>query len=290
MNNNEDFIYIEDCKNDVYRLIKEIYLKCDKLEEIYKEYLKEAVKKNDYLVSLDILFFQIELTREDINNYNKLFKSFLSKMYGNYYKFYKKVNNHLKDVDTKEIFSDIALDQDFTPYDDINYKEYSFEEIQALHNLITSIINNINQHISRQKYTVEDDEVRIKKGININHLVFEKTHDIEILTHKNRLFEKILSNYYEFQKKFLKRMMLKLKILFCQLDSDIQFETVTYSSRASVTTKLDEKILNNKDNNQLEEILYSELDLKEKVVIKNSYFIMIKNFIRNIFRMFCVYN
>ena len=65
MINNEEFIYIEDLKNDILRYIREINLKCIKLEQIYQEYIQEAIKKPIYLTSLDILFFQLELTNED---------------------------------------------------------------------------------------------------------------------------------------------------------------------------------------------------------------------------------
>jgi len=233
MINNEEFIYIEDLKNDSSRYIKEINLKCIKLEQIYQEYLQEAIKKPNYLTSLDILFFQLELTKEDLINYNSIFNSFLSKMYGQYYKFYHKILDNLKDIHTLDIFNDTQIIYDFTPYDDIDFKVYSFDETQKIHNVITTIINCISQYISRERYKIEDDNIRIKKGININHLVFEKNHFIEIFNNKCNLFNKILSNYYCYQKKYLKRIILKLKLLFYQIDSDIQFESVTRSPSTS---------------------------------------------------------
>ena len=78
MIDNEKFIYIEDCKNDTTRIIKEITSKTEKLEEIYKDYLYEAVKKEDHMMSLDILFNQISLTKKDMHNYTDLFSTFLS--------------------------------------------------------------------------------------------------------------------------------------------------------------------------------------------------------------------
>ena len=268
MNSNEDFIQIEDIKNDVYRLIKEVNIKCETLEEIYKEYLSEAVKKTDYLMSLDVLFFQIELTKEDSSNYNNLFNSFLSKMYGQYYKLYIKIvnNEELKNI------LDSNLYVSFIPFDDLKYKDYPFSETQRIHNLITSILNKINEHVSREAYTVEDDEVRIKKGININHLVYEKTHDMEVYKQKSKLFSKILKNYYDYQKKFLRRMLLKLKLLFFQIDSDIEFESVTHSiSRGSVTAQIDNQLMNIKvssSNGNLEQLLLSELDISKSPIKK----------------------
>ena len=271
MIDNEKFIYIEDCKNDILRLIKELNLKCDKLDDIYKEYLKEATKRDDYLMSLDVLFFQIELTKKDILNYTKLFGSFISKTYGQYYKLHSKIYTFVKnEPEIMDFLNNLNLDHNFIPFDDIYEKEYSFEEIQRVHNVITCIINTVQQYISRQKYNVEDDKVRTQKGININHLVFEKTHDIEIYSQKCKLYLKILTNYYDYQIKFMKRMMLKLKLLFFQLDSDIQFESVTDSrGRSSITHKMDTTLEVNKSSNDLEKVLLSELDISHSS-IKNT--------------------
>ena len=245
-------------------------------------------------MSLDVLFFQIELTKQDINNYSRLFESFLSKMYGQYYKLYIKIINSLEDINTEFIFNDVNIHYEFTPYNDISETKYSFEEIQNVHNLITTIMNCMNQYISRQKYTVEDDEVRIKKGININHLVYEKTHDIEILNQKIKLFTSILKNYYEYQKKFLRRIMLKLKLLFFQIDSDIQFETVTHSSnRSSVTFKIDKTLNENKTDINLEKILLSELDIShspiknQQIQTENIFTIFFKFFLSKLSWLIC---
>ena len=251
MNDNEEFIHIEDLKNDTERFISEINEKCEKLENIYNEYIKEAVRHPDYLTSLDILFYQIELTKEEIKNYTKLFNSFLSNTYGQFYKFYNKILHDLRDSNTLDIFEGTKINYDFTQYDDINFKFYSFEETQCIHNVILNIINYIDQYISRQGYKVADDEIRIVNGININQLVYEKKHFIELFGNKRKLFTKILKNFYDYQGKFLKRIILKLKILYHQLDSDIHFETVTYKSL--ITGEIIP------DNKKVEEIILKEL-------------------------------
>jgi len=258
MNNNEDFLYIEDSKNDIYRLIRELNSKCVNLEELYKEYLQEVLKHDGHLMSLDVLFFQIELTYEDIENYTNLFTNFLAKMYGMYYKLYIKIIHSLKDIKLDNIFDkDIFIK--FTPFDDLNKKEYKFEEIQRIHNTITSIINSITQYISRQKYSIEDDEVKTNKGININQLVFEKTHDNEILLQKTKLFNNIITNYYDYQKKFMKRMTLKLKVLYFQLDSDIEFQTLN-KKESKQYIDLQPELTKNKD---FESVILNQLDITQ---------------------------
>ena len=65
-------------------------------------------------------------------------------------------------------------------------------------------------------------------------------------------------------------MMLKLKLQFFQLDSNIQFESVTHSTgRGSITYKMDNTLEINKSSNDLEKILLSELDISHSP-IKNT--------------------
>mgnify|MGYP000294532669 FL=1 len=137
-----DFIEIEDYKNDITRIIVEIETKCENLENIYKEYLKQATRTQDYLMSLDTLFFQLNLTRKDLDNYSNLFDTFIYQMYGQYYKFYKKILTNLSVIDKTELFKDITYEKDFTPYTDLVFQEYSFEEIRSIHNTHNRIQRN----------------------------------------------------------------------------------------------------------------------------------------------------
>lgn len=264
MNNNEDFLYIEDCKNDIYALIKDINDKCTNLEDLYKEYLQEVLKHDTHLMSLDVLFFQIELTYEDIKNYTSLFNEFLSRMYGMYYKLYIKIIHSLKDIKLDNIFGNNIFFKP-TPFDDLNKREYNFEETEKIHNTIINIITSIKHYISKQKYSIEDDEVYSKthKGININQLVFEKTHDNEVLLQKTKLFNNILENYYDYQKKFLKRMILKLKVLQFQINSDIEFQTSKRESKNNVNMEAN----NLTGDEQFQGVILDGLNLRNEDVV-----------------------
>lgn len=273
MSNNEDFLYIEDCKNDIDRIIKDITNKCENLSSIYKEYIKEAAKKEEFLSSLDKMLFQIEITSDDVRNYINLYNTFLYKIYGQYYKFYMKIINILQNIDSFDFLKQIEVKK-FRPFIDLEYTYYSFEEIQGIHNNITIIINHLSETINRFNYTIEDDSVRINKGVNINQLVYEKKYTIEILNQKKELFSKILKDYYSFQKKFLERIKLKFKLLFYHIEKDVEFEFVSYSesdSKISYTKKSAEQ-----------SIIYELLENKKTHNILYTFFLRIFNF-------FCIY-
>jgi len=287
MSDSNDFIEIEDFKNDIYRIITEIEGKCDSLENIYKEYLKQATKTKDYLMSLDTLFFQLNLTKKDINNYSTLFDLFIYQMYGQYYKFYKKILHNLENVDKTELFKDLVYEKNFTSYTDLNFKEYSFEEIRSIHNLIVSIMTCISNYIEKQKYEIEDDDIRVNKGVSIDTLVFEKRRFNDILMNENRLFHSIMKKFYDYQKKIMKRIMLKLKLLYFQIDTDIQFESFNYSPRQSITPNIDSKFRKVAKQKDFESILLQEFNYSP--IVKTDIFTSVKLFMFKFLSKFCIF-
>lgn len=287
MSDSNDFIEIEDYKNDIFRIISEIEGKCDSLENIYKEYLKQATKTKDYLMSLDSLFFQLNLTKKDINNYSTLFNLFIYQMYGQYYKFYKKILHNLENVDKTELFKDLVYEKNFTSYADLNFKEYSFDEIRSIHNLIVSIMTCISNYIEKQKYEIEDDDIRVNKGVSIDTLVFEKRRFNDILMNENRLFHSIMKKFYDYQKKIMKRIMLKLKLLYFQIDTDIQFESFNYSPRQSITPNIDSKFRKVAKQKDFESILLQEFNYSP--VVKTDIFTSVKLFIFKFLTKFCIF-
>ena len=287
MDDLNDFIEIEDFKNDIHRIIIEIEGKCVNLENIYKEYLKEAAKTKEYLMSLDTLFFQIELTKKDIDNYSSLFDIFIYQTYGQYYKFYKKILNNLQNIDKTELFKDFVYEKDFTRYKDLYYKEYSFDEIKSIHNLIVSIMRRISTYIAEQKYEIEDDDIRVNKGVSIDTLVFEKRRFNEILMNENRLFHSIMRKFYDHQKKIMKRLMLKLKLLYFQIDMDIQFESFNYSPSQSITKNIDSNFKKVSKEKDFESMLLQEFNYSP--TIKNSIFTTLKLYIFNFFSNILVF-
>ena len=250
----EDFIKIEDCKNDITRIIEEIDDKCIQLDSIYKKYIKQIETKTDFTTSLDTLFFQIALTKRNAHNYTELFNLFLYQVYGQYYKLLMKMLSNYEE-DTFIIETKI---EDFSPFDDIDYKMYSFGETSKIHDTIINIMSTVKAFISKGEYEIEDDTVRVNKGIGIDNLVFEKKHYVQMLSNKNILHTEMLNKLYKYQNKTLSRIMLKLKLLYFQIVSDIQFESFNYSDRESITNTLDNKLKNVAHRQNFEDLLMEE--------------------------------
>lgn len=274
----EKFIKIEDSKNDITRVIEEINDKCSQLDTIYKKYIKQIETNSDFTMSLDTLFFQISMTKRDIQNYKDLFNLFLYQMYGQYYKLLNKIKGSYAE---SNILKDIS-NTNFTPFDDIHYKLYTFEEIVKIHDNIISMINISKNHVSKNEYEIEDDNVRVNKGIGIDNLVFEKQHYTQILINKNTLHNEMLNKMYKYQQKTLSRIMLKLKLLYFQIVSDIEFESFNYTStpRESITNALNDKLKNVVHRQNFESLLTEEFEDN-----KTGHFSKVIKF----FNKFCIY-
>ena len=236
-----DFLYIKDRKNDIDRMMSEINVKIQRLSSLYIDYVTKLSTTDDYLISLDTLNFQETLLLTERNNYNKLYDLFLNKTYCQYFKLYYKIKIFIDSMPNKQDLN-VKLDRDFTIYKDLSdHVCYDFIETEAISTAINDILINTNEYIKNQKYDLKDDQIRVKKGINISNLLCEKQHDISILEDKILLYNTIQTNYLHFQETFLKRLLLKIKVLYSQINSDIEFEAIP-CSRSFITPIIDDNL------------------------------------------------
>ena len=82
--------------------------------------------------------------------------------------------------------------------------------------------------------------------------------------------------------------MLKLKLLYFQIDTDIQFESFNYSTRQSMTENIDTKFKKIAKQADFESILLQEFDTG-KMVSTNPFFDFFKVYIFKFFSKFCLF-
>ena len=224
MVSHDNFAQIERARGEIYRLITVINDKCDKLENVYKEYVKQVNK--DSIVSLDTLLFQINLIKKDMSSACELFNTFIYQMYGQYYKFHKKIIQYIDSLENTKLFSGLDYHREFTPYDDIKFNMYSFDEIKAIHYAVVSIITRISQFTTRQMQEIQDDMYKIEKGLSIDTLVFEKKRSNDNMINENKMFIKVIYKFNEHQRKTIDKILHKFEIIHSQIVSEIEFEKI----------------------------------------------------------------
>ena len=131
-------------------------------------------------------------------------------------------------------------------------------------------------YITKSNYEIEDDTVSVKNGISIDNLVFEKKHLVESLKNKIILHISTITKFYTYQKKVMSRIMLKIKLLYFQLDSDIKFETFNYNPRQSLTNVIDGRLETLTKQHNFANILMEEFEGKQPI---NPFWIFSNTFI-----------
>jgi len=217
------FEMIKDYKNDIDNVFRYIKNKTEILTCMYNDYLKEIKDTVNYRLSLDSFNFQTKLINIEHDNYNKIFKFFINRMYGDYYKLYNKLIDYVKN-NVKNV--KIVNDNQFPKYKDLEVNiEYNIEIIDDVYSNILSILTELSNYCLKENHLIKEITKKQNNGININNFLNEKKYSIIILEQKINFYYEILKGYIESQKKFFKRLYLKLKLIYAQLCHDINLET-----------------------------------------------------------------
>ena len=217
------FENIKDYKIDIENVITYINNKTTILSEMYNNYLKQINDVTNYRLSLDTFNFQTKLINLERENYEKILKIFLNRMYGDYYKLYKKLVDYVTE-NVKNV--KIVVNRDYPKYKDLEIlTEYKFELIDCVYTSTLSILNELSNYCIKENHAIKEIEKKQDNGININNFLSEKKYFIIILEQKINFYYDIIKGYIEFQVKFCKRFYIKLKLMYAQLSQDINLET-----------------------------------------------------------------
>jgi hypothetical protein len=241
-----DFIVIRDIKNDVENILSYIQNKIDTLQILYNDYLKQINDSDNYRISLDTFKFQTKLITIEHDNYTKILKIFINRMYGDYYKLYKKLNNFINENQTINLRTR-PID-DYPKYKDLEIlNDYSFDLIEEIFSESLNILSELNNICLKENHYIKEIEKKQNNGLNINSLVNEKIYSTIILEQKIKFYNETIKGYLDFQHKFLKRLSLKLKLIYTQISNDINLET-SLSNNEYKKNKNNQNINYNSDN------------------------------------------
>ena len=261
------FEKIKDTKNDIENILQYINNKTNILTQMYNEYLKQINNTINYRISLDTFNFQTKLINIEHQNYTKIFKIFLNRMYGDYYKLYKKIVEYVKS-EVKNV--KIVLNNDYPKYKDLETSiDYSFDLIDNIFSEILSIILELSNYCLKENYLIKEIEKKQNNGININNFLNEKKYFIIILEQKINFYYEIINGYLSFQQKFCKRNYLKLKLIYTQISNDINLET-SFNNDDNLLTRITSfNSFNSNDKNSAEQNLEESLELELNKQLQN---------------------
>ena len=241
-----EFETIKETKFLIENIFKRLQTKIEDLKQIYIEY-HDKQQSNDLVLTLDSFHFQTKFIEIEYNNYRNIFRMFLNRLYGDYYKFYKYTCTHV--INQIDGFS-IKFNNIFPSYKDLELKDYSFNDTISIHSEITKIVNELQSYLITLKSENKTDEIYSSYGINIDNLVTVNNYRNVVLLEKINLIVNCLKSYSEFQSRFLERFALKLKFVYAQTVADIRIE-----DNETVENNVDKDILNELESPSKKEII-----------------------------------
>ena len=215
-----EFETIKETKFLIENIFKRLQTKIDYLKQIYTEYQGKQLT-NDLVLTLDSFHFQTKFIEIEYTNYCNIFRMFLNRLYGDYYKFYKYTYyNVINQIDGFTI----KFNNKFPSYKDLELKDYSFTDTISIHAELIKIVNELQSYLIILKHENKTDEIYSSYGINIDNLVTVNNYKNVVLSEKINLIVNCLKSYSEFQSRFLERFALKLKFIYAQTVADIRIE------------------------------------------------------------------
>lgn len=241
-----EFETIKERKFLIENIFKRLQTKIEYLKQIYIDYHKKQ-ESNDLVLTLDSFHFQTKFIEIEYNNYCNIFRMFLNRLYGDYYKFYKYAYYNV--INQFNGFT-IKFNNKFPSYKDLELKEYSFTDTIAIHSELIKIVNELQSYLITLKHENKTDQVYSSYGINIDNLVTVNNYRNTVLSEKINLIVNCLKSYSEFQSRFLERFALKLKFIYAQTVADIRIE-----DNEVVEKSIDQDILSELESPSKKEIV-----------------------------------
>ena len=162
-----NFTQITDYKKSIENILLYIKHKIDSLSDIYAEYCN--MKSDSFNIkTLDTFKFQNKLIIMEYDSNTKIYKIFMNRMYGDYYKLFIDINRFCTTSVPK---LKMNVSTDYEVYKDLEVeKEYSYDIITDLYSEMLSILTDLDNYISNENRTIYtfNGEPILKKGESFN--------------------------------------------------------------------------------------------------------------------------
>jgi hypothetical protein len=226
-----------------------LQLKITKLKDIHSELLKDNHHYN-YTFGLDSLSFQGRLIDVELKNMKNIYILIINRIYCEYYKLLKIISLNIRNYFKEQKILDLLNDEkNILVYRDLELnKEYNFENIIIIHEYLLSILNGLINHYLTKEIALQEYIASNECGLDLNNFVNTLKFENIVLRENIDLYINYLESFHKNQAKNLKRFIIKIRILYNQIDQEINFDSKTLNKN------IENEVINDDD-------LYDENDL-----------------------------
>lgn len=260
-----NFNDIKNLRESSINLMKSLGEKVETLKIIYNELI--ANNFNETYTGLDSFHFQTKLINLELDNYKKTFKIIDNRVYGDYYKLFKKLTKYLNEnIKNKNIT--IQFDnKEYKVYKDLNnIEDYDFDSTSEIYNDIIQIIDILQDELLEREHKLEMQKIKQQSGLYIDNLISKVNYNNNYLRNHIELFNKNTLTFNNFHKKYLTRFLLKTKLFYGQIRNDIKLE----ESKNCIDYKLEDNksiILEKDEENEIRSLINTTDNLGKDIYI-----------------------
>jgi len=222
-----EFSKITELKEENTNIFNILEDRINKLKSSYNEFISNN-KQNLFVFGLDSFHFQGKLIDIEYDDTKRLFNAITNRMYCEYYKLHKIINEYVtENITDKKILEVAKVNNNFPVYKDLEpFKQYDFDFIQQLHELIVSILHSLCSFLMSKEHDLKNYQNKNKTGLNIDNFVNTFNFNNVVMKEKVTLFITYIEFFHKLHSKYLKRFTTKIQLLISQINYDIKFEDV----------------------------------------------------------------
>ena len=244
------------------------------INEIFAEFIKNNNHNTMFLFGLDSFRYQSRLLDLEYEDMKRLYASICNRIYCEYYKLHKLVNEYLKENINENKIMDLIKKDDFVQYKDLEpFKIYEFQQIHDIHENILLIISSLHGYVQGKEHELKNYNVKKEMGLSIDNFVFTFNYSIVVVKEKLNLFISYMGFFHRFHLKYLRKFTRKIQLMLNEINNDIKFEdNIKPINNTLNTNKNKEKIHINNDEEEIEsnEDYYKEMALKRENNMRHS--------------------
>ena len=222
-----EFSQIIELKEENTNIFAILEDRINKLKSSYSEFISNN-KQNLFVFGLDSFHFQGKLIDIEYDDTKRLFNAITNRMYCEYYKLHKIINEYVtENITDKKILEISKANNNFPVYKDLEpFKQYDFNLVQQLHEFIISILHSLCSFLMAKEHDLRNYQNKNKTGLNIDNFVNTFNFNNVVMKEKVTLFITYIEFFHKLHSKYLKRFTTKIQLLISQINYDIKFEDV----------------------------------------------------------------
>ena len=255
-----DFIKFTDLKQDNVHTLTILDGRIKKIKQIYSEFI-QTNREHLFIFTLDSFYFQSKLIDIEYEDILRVFQCITNRMYCDYYKLFKIIIDYVfQNIPDKKLIELIHVNDHFPVYKDLEpFKQYDFQHIQHLHEIILVVLTYLYGHITNKEHDLKIYQTKNKIGLNIDSFVNTLNFNNTVMKEKINLFVTYIEFFHKLHTKYFRRFTTKTQLLLSQINNDIKLDNPmeAHDKKKEIMNEFAE---NNLDKDILRELRHSISD------------------------------